>query len=901
MDWIRVLLSRIRSVFRSHQLDADLDEELKAHIDLAIAENLQQGLTAEEARTAALRAFGGVTQIREAYRVQRSLPWLQLAARDIRIAIRQLRRSPGFAITAILTLALGIGATSAVFSIVDGVLLRPLPFANPSRLVTLGDQVSGGRMGENGDPGWVTAPEVVTYQRNTRSFESLGGYTNVSYELSGVGRPVQIAAARMTPSVFSVLGIAPLMGRVFTPQEDTKKAQVAVLSYGTWNSRFNANPHVIGTKIDLDQSSYVVIGVMPRDFEFPIDAGCELWVPMSFSAGELSPAQEGNWDYLMVGRLKPGVTVAQAQDDAHRVAVQIMRNYPPDLSTIRIRPVVYPLHEITVMEVRPLLKMLFLAVAVVLLIACANLAGLLLVRAIRRQGETAVRLALGASARTLLGQTILESLLISVTGGMLGIGLAGLALAIGKNHLPANLPLTSQIALNWTVAGFALLLALLTGVLCGLAPGFAALRTNVNKSLKDGARSGSASGAHARLRSALVVAEIAIALILLCASGLFLRSYLNMSDVDLGFQPDRVTTAAYTLLRKGYPTQARVNAFNDQLLLRLSQLPGVESVGLTSGLPTRSDCCMAFTAEGYVNPRGPGWTPAAYSDVIGNFFNAMGIPLLRGRYFTDDDNANSQLVVIVNQEFAEHYWPNQNPIGKRMHIGPPKRRAPWMTVVGEVADVKVYGPDAGATAEFYQPVAQLDKEYGGPFSANDIFGSSEHIVVRSALAPEEMENSVRAVVRSIDPQLPLTQVQTMEQVVSQSEAPRRFNTVVISSFALAAVLLAVLGIYSVIAFSVASRAQEMAIRMALGSQRADNVRLILASGLKLATVGAFLGLVGAAAASSVLRPFLFQVSPFDPVVMALTAIAVLALALAASALPAFRAASVDPMEALREQ
>lgn len=310
---------------------------------------------------------------------------------------------------------------------------------------------------------------------------------------------------------------------------------------------------------------------------------------------------------------------------------------------------------------------------------------------------------------------------------------------------------------------------------------------------------------------------------------------------------------------------------------------------------------MAFTAEGYVNPRGPGWTPAAYSDVIGNFFNAMGIPLLRGRYFTDDDNANSQLVVIVNQEFAEHYWPNQNPIGKRMHIGPPKRRAPWMTVVGEVADVKVYGPDAGATAEFYQPVAQLDKEYGGPFSANDIFGSSEHIVVRSALAPEEMENSVRAVVRSIDPQLPLTQVQTMEQVVSQSEAPRRFNTVVISSFALAAVLLAVLGIYSVIAFSVASRAQEMAIRMALGSQRADNVRLILASGLKLATVGAFLGLVGAAAASSVLRPFLFQVSPFDPVVMALTAIAVLALALAASALPAFRAASVDPMEALREQ
>jgi putative ABC transport system permease protein len=538
---------------------------------------------------------------------------------------------------------------------------------------------------------------------------------------------------------------------------------------------------------------------------------------------------------------------------------------------------------------------------VVLLIACANLAGLLLVRTIRRQRETAVRMALGASARTLLGETILESLVISVIGGVLGIGLAGLALVVGRNFLPANLPLTSQIALNWAVADFALLLALLTGVLCGLAPGFAALRTNVSASLKEGARSDSASGGQARLRSALVVAEIAIALILLCASGLLLRSYLNMSDVDLGFQPDHVTTAAYALPNEGYLTQARVDSFNNQTLLRLSHLPGVQSVGLTSTLPTRGGCCEVFVADGYVNPRGPGLTTAAYSEVYGNFFNAMGIPLLRGRYFTDDDNANSQLVVIVNQEFAEHYWPNQNPIGKHMHIGNPQLRAPWMTVVGEVADVKVYGPDTGATAEFYQPAAQVDKDLGGPFSPNDVWGNSGNIVVRSTLPPEQMENSVRAVVRSIDPQLPLSQVQTMEQVVSQSGAPRRFNTVVISGFALAAVLLAVLGIYSVIAFSVASRVQEMAIRMALGSQRSDIVRLILISGLKLAAIGAVLGLAGAAAASRVLRSFLFQVSPFDPLVMALTAIAVFALALAASALPALRAASVSPIQALREQ
>jgi predicted permease len=396
---------------------------------------------------------------------------------DLKLVFRQLRKSPGFTATAVLMLAFGIGATTAIFSIVDGVLLGPLPFPDASRLVTLGDEVNGGRMGENGDPGWVTAPEVVTYQRDTRSFESLGGYTSVGYELSGVGQPAQIGATRMTPSVFSVLGVAPLMGRVFTPEEDTQKAQVVVLSYATWKSRFNANPHVIGSKIDLNRRPYIVIGVMPRNFEFPIDQGrlngCELWVPMSFSAFELSPEEEGYWNFLLIGRLKPGVTIAQTQDDAQRVAAQIMRNYPPDLSTIRIRPVVYPLHEITVVQARPMLRMLFLAVAVVLLIACANLAGLLLVRAIRRQRETAVRLALGARAMTLLGQTILESLVISVTGGVLGIGVAGLAVAVGRNFLPANLPLTSQISLNWEVVGFALLLALLTGVLCGLAPGFA--------------------------------------------------------------------------------------------------------------------------------------------------------------------------------------------------------------------------------------------------------------------------------------------------------------------------------------------------------------------------------------------------------------------------------------------
>ena len=883
-------------------MEEELQDELRFHFEKEVEKHRMAGLTEQAALRRARMAFGGHSQAAEDCRGARGIGMVEGVLQDVRYALRQMKRAPGFTATAVLMLAFGIGATTAIFSIVNGVLLQPLPFPDAERLVTLGDQVSGGRMGEHGDPGWVTAPEVMTYQRETRAFESLGGYTYASYALSGVGEPAEVQAERMTASVFSVLGVAPLLGRVFTPQEDTQKVQVAVLSYVLWKSRFHANPNVIGTKIDLNRRPYIVIGVMPRSFEFPMNAGrlnrCELWVPMSFSAGELSPEQEGYWNFLMVGRLKPGVTMAQAQDDAQRVAAQIMRNYPPDLSTIRIRSVIYSLHEITVGQTRPLLHMLFLAVAVVLLIACANLAGLLLVRAIRRQREMAMRLALGALAKTLLRQTISESLVISMTGGVLGIGLAAFAIYGGRNLLPEDLPLTSQITLNWIVAGFGLLLALVTGALCGLAPGFAALRTNVNTALKDGARSGSGS-AHARLRSVLVVVEIAIALILLCASGLLLRSYLNMSNVDLGFQPDHVTTAAYALQNEGYPTQARVDAFNNQVLLRLSQLPGVPSVGLTSTLPTKGGCCEVFVADGYVNPRGPGLTTAAHSEVIGDFFKAMGIPLLRGRFFTDDDNANSQLVVIVNQEFAEHYWPNQNPIGKRMHIGNPKSRAPWMTVVGEVADVKVYGPDTGVTAEFYEPMAQVDKGLGGPFSPSDVWDNSGHIVVRSTLPPEQMENSLRAVVRSIDPQLPLSQVQTMEQVVSQSEAPRRFNTVLISCFALAAVLLAVLGIYGVIAFSVAARRQEMAIRTALGSQRSDIVRLILGSGIKLAAVGCVLGLAGAAAASNVLRSFLFHVSPFDPAVMAVAAMAVLALTVAASVIPARRAAAVDPMQALR--
>jgi putative ABC transport system permease protein len=817
---------------------------------------------------------------------------------DLKFVLRQLRKSPGFSITAVLMLAFGIGATTAIFSIVDGILLRPLPFPDPGRVMVLADDLQGvGIMG-------VTVPDIRAYSRDTKAFDGLGGYAFARYELSGSSEAAQINGARMTAGVFTALAVQPLLGRVFTAGEDEHGQQVAVLSYDAWKSRFNANPQILGTKVLLDRKPYTVIGVMARGFEFPLVPGqlnrCELWVPMSFTADELAPAAAENWNYHMIGRLKPGLSAAQAQSDAQRVAEEIMRNYPPMMASMHIASVVLPLQEKTVEQSRPLLRTLFLAVAVVLLIACVNLAGLMLVRAIHSQREIAVRLALGARGLALLRQALLESLVLSVSGGVIGLALAALTLRVGKSLLPESLPRINEVALNWPVAGFALLLGVVTGLLCGLAPAFAAVRTNVNTTLKEGGRSGSAGGGHARLRSTLVVAEIAIALVLLAASGLLLRSFEKMRSVDLGFRPDHVTSASYSLPARQYSTQAAINAFNDDLLRRLRQLPGVDAAGMASTLPALGGGGnTTFVVEGYVPTNGAKMNLATPAHVIGDYFRAMGIALLRGRLFTLADKSGAQLVAVVNRKFAEHYWPGQEPIGRRFRIGTEQMQTPWLTIVGEVADVKLGSPDHPTDEQFFLPLDQEEDDVGSLGSPTDLNGDTGYIALRSSLPPESMEGALRTTVRAIDPQLPLTQVQTMEQAVAESEAPRRFNTVLITSFAFAAVLLAALGIYSVIAFSVASRVQEMAIRMALGSERFGIVRLVLESGVKLAAVGCVLGLAGAAAASKLLRSLLFGVSPFDPLVLAAAAAGVLLLALGASALPAFRAASIDPIQALR--
>ncbi len=823
--------------------------------------------------------------------------------RDVRFALRQLRKAPGFTLTAVLTLAFGIGATTAIFSIVEGVLLRPLPFPAPDMLVTLGDHLEGVEYGSD-TPG-VTAPGVVTYGRDTHAFSNLGGYTPSAYELSGTSEPALINASRLTASIFPTLGVSPLMGRVFTQQEDESSQQVAVLSYQTWRSRFHGDARIVGQKVLLDRKPHEIIGVMPREFEFPLVPGqlnrSELWVPMSFTQTELVQGA-GNWGYYVVGRLKPGVTPVQAQQDAVGAAQEIMRNFPPALSARHIHPAVELLDESTVAQARPLVRTLFFSVLVVLFIACANLAGLLLVRVIRRRREISVRLALGARGGAVVRQSLVEAMLLSIGGGVQGLAIAAAALRIGVSFLPETLPRVNSISLDWKVVAFALGLAVVTGLACGLIPALSAARTSVNDALKEGGRTGTAGGEHARLRSVLVVAELAVALVLLTASGLLLRSFEKMRSVDLGFRTDHILTASYSLPREQYSTQTAIDAFNLAVRTQLERLPGVQAEGVTTALPSSGqDVRATFTPEGYVPPRGSGLNLGWISQVIGNYFGAAGIPIIRGRDFSAADTASAPLVAIVNRTLAEHYWPGQDPIGKRLHRGPEQANLPWITIVGEIGDVKQLGADEPTSNQFYLPSSQIKAGAGSFATSRFLSGNSGSIVLRSTLPPERMIDSLRAVVRSIDAQLPLTNVETMEHVVAEGQASRRFNTAIISAFAAAAVVLALLGIYSVIAFSAALRTQEMAIRMALGAQRASVMRLILASAAKLGLAGCGIGAVAAVFATRLLRSLLFRVDPLDPLVIALAAVSIFLLALAASVIPAKRAAAIEPMQALRNE
>ena len=822
---------------------------------------------------------------------------MQTFFRDIRNAARQLRKSPGFSLTVILALALGIGATTAIFSLVEGVLLRPLPFADPEHLVMLGEHIGSSPHTA------VSARDVITYTRATSAFSALGGFATFTYELSGNDTPEQIDAGRFNASVFTTLGVQAQLGRVFTQQEEDGHQLLAVISDRLWQNRFHRDPHILGNSILLDRKTYTIIGVMPRSFEFPLGRGTlhpiQLWVPLSFMPEQLSDLEAGNFRYQMVARVRDGVTLRQSAEDAERVSRQIMENYPATMSAIHIRGDVTPLREFFMADMRPVLRTLFLAVATVLLVACFNVAGLMLVRSIRRRRDIAVRLALGARSGAIVRESVFEGLLLSGAGAVVGLALVATAIRSAPHLLPQSMPRVDAIAMDPAVAGFAILLALATGVLCSLAPAYSALRTNLTDSLKDGAKTTSGTASHGWLRSALVVVEIAAALVLLNTSAAFLRSYQKMLSVDPGFRPDHVLVAGYQLPLSQYPTATSAEAFNRGVMERLSARPGVAAAGIGNTIPASGLAGGAsFTIEGEPESQ---WKLqfAMFFVIDGDYFGAMGIPLRDGRLFTDADRANTPQVIVVNESMAKHCWRGQRAVGKRMHVGNPKKGLPWATVVGVVADTKGASRDEPDGDQWYAPLQQPAILYGNDFRENLSNSAGGFLVLRSTFPPEQMVRTLHAIVAEVDPRLALEQIQSMDDVLANVEAPRRFNTDLISTFALGALLLAVTGIYAVVAFSVSMRTQEIAIRLAMGAQRGNILRMVILSGVRLGLAGCFLGVLGSWATARLVKSFLFGVSATEPLIYVSGVAIILVLVLLASMLPAARAASSDPIKALR--
>jgi len=817
---------------------------------------------------------------------------------DLKFAWRQLRKSPGFSLTAVLTLALGIGGVTAVFSVVEAVLLRPLPYKDSARLFLLRERVEH-LMGGDAN---LSAPDVLTFARENKAFTGVGGFIGASFEASGAGAPFRARAERLTASMFPVLGIEPILGRTFTQQEDDTSAPVTVLSHALWQERYQGDPRVLGKTIELDRRPYTIIGVMPPEFQSPIGLGglapCDLWVPMSLTPVEKG-AEADNFDYGAVARLKPSVTPQQAQQDVDRVTAIIQAKLPD----IKLRTSLRSLKEETVREARPVLRVLLAAVALILLIACANLANLQLVRAAGRRREFGVRLALGAARRTMLRQSLTESLLLSAIGGLLGVALAVVLVHVARTSLVDVVPRLNEIAVNWPVVLLAIGLTGITAVLCGLAPALASMKAEVLDALREGTHGGGQSRGQHRLRNVLVVTEAALAMVLLVGAGLLLRSFAKMLATDPGIETTHVMTASLALPKQDYPTQERVNAFYGELQRQLEAMPGVRAVGFSSNIPIIGlNSSRLFAPQGYVKKPNEGWSLAANYLVAGNYFDALHIPLISGRYFdARDEQPGASLAVIISQSFARHYFAGKDAVGMHLKVGPSyDTPLPPMVVVGVVGDVKPNHLDDDQMVQMYEPVSQAAADLGSLAAMIGVVGDLR-VVVRTASDPGALEANFTKVVRQLDPLLAITDMQTMDEVVAATESSRRFNTVILTAFAAIALLLSLLGIYGVLAYTVTESTREIAIRMALGATREDVVRRTIRSAIALGSAGIAAGLVAAAGLTHFLKSLLYGVQPLDAAAIAGATAVLLLCAVLAGWLPARRASAIDPMEALRNE
>jgi predicted permease len=893
---MRSWLIRLGGLLVRRRHDRDLADELDGHIEAHVADNLLAGMTPDEARRDALLTLGGLTQAAEACREQRSLPFVEKTMQDIRYALRLLVKSPGYALAAIAALAIGVGANTAVFSIVNGVLVKSFQYRDPSKLVLLFEQIpiSTAKFG-------FSPPDFETMRRVVRSFDGFAAYRTQGYELAGAANPQRVIGARVSYDLFSILGAEPARGRVFTADEDRQIARVAIVSDGLWARVFGRDPALIGRSIQLDGRTYTVIGIMPRRFVFP-PRGAEMngepadvFVPMSFLPFE----RQGYgmfYNNTVIARLKPGVSIEQARAEATSLRPALIDSYPAPLRQFVAdqRIPITPLGDETVGNSRRVLLVLMGAVALVLLIGCADVASLILTRSAARQRELAVRSALGATRARLVRQLLTESVVLavagSVAGAALGFGLMRMLIVLAGERLPR----AESIGFDYSILAFTAALAVVTPLVFGVIPALRTARNADSEALRESARQAAGGRRRSWLLGGLVVSQFAVALILSVGAGLLVRSFVRLLSTDAGFRPEQSVRATVTLPIGRYANGQPVIAFYQRAIDAARTMPNVSFVGAGSDLPLGVRERRSFSADGASRPIPEARRLLAATWTAGNYFDALGITLKRGRFFTDAEGPRSQRVVVINEQMAQLLWPDADPIGHQVRWGLniPENQSPWMTVVGVVADVKQAGLDMPAMAQVYVPVVQDATGAGLLRTVN--------VVVRSKGDPSSLMADTRHVLQAVDSSMPVT-TQALGEMVGESVQPQRFSMTVMSAFAGIALVLAALGIYGVLANAIAQQTQEIGIRVALGATTGDVMWMVLRRALLLSGGGLLIGVVGALALTRTMAGLLFEVRATDAVSFAGAAVALASTALAASLIPAWRATRVDPIVALRAE
>jgi len=886
MRTIRIVKRRIHSLLHRSGADAELQREIEIHIQQLTNEAVAAGMTEAEARAMALRGFGPIDQIKEKCRDTRRVSWIQDFVQDIRYSVRMLRKSPAFAAIAVITLALGIGANTAIFSIVDAVLLRSLPYRDPNQLVLMfdvplnrPDELSG-----------ISYRDFTECRAQNRVFSQMAGNTFHDLTLTRAGEPAIVNTADVTPEIFPLLNAKPLLGRTLLP-EDGKPgaAAVAVMSENLWRSRFGSNPGLIGQSIALDMRSFTVVGILPASFRYPEGAPRQdVWISVMQDPlfGPLT-SEPGVRLLGVIGRLKPGVSLAKAQAEMNTLGARLAKEFAAEDSGLTIR--IQPYRQAVVGNLKPALLILLSAVGLLLAIACANIANLLLAKATSRGREVAVRIALGASRARIVWQLLTESALLGLLGGVAGVLLAAWAVWSLQRFLPSEVVQISSIHVGGPVLVFALLLSLAAALAFGLAPALLATPSSLPTNLKEGGeRTGQRGGQH--VRSFLAIAEISLAMVLLVAGGLLIRSFALVTSVNPGFDPNNVTEGEVSLPQFQYSTPQQWTAFSTELLARLHAQPGFEDSALAAPLPMdrQGQATFAFSIVGNP-PLPPGKsTTADYATVSPGYFHVMRIPLLRGRFFSEQDSPSNPRVAIVSETLARRYFPNQDPIGRQMRFGFPPNGNVSREIVGVVGDVRDVALSQKPGPMMYVPFAQAPL-YGG------------EVVVRSSLSVSNVAASIRQAVHSIDKELPVTDVGSLPDMLGQSISRERFRTFLLGSFSAIALVLAAVGIFGVMSYSASQRTHEIGIRMALGAQRRDVLHLILGQGAKLALMGLAIGVVLAFLLTRLIASLLYSVSATDPLTFGAVAIVLFGVAMTACYIPARRAMRVDPMVALRYQ